>query len=187
MQISFRSPGMDSYRARALAFIHQTVQKYRSSLRMRVRSSRCLPSRDVTSYWPKRAKKTPNYESSSCWLFIKNRTETRRQFQNTTKMTRVKVLCDIKATIEIFKNGPSQKMRKINTWRHYVLDELENGTFEIEYVNSGRQQADVFTKPFCIRLNKKFVRFFSSGFLWRFLVVGFVSTFYFIFFVFNGI
>ena len=60
----------------------------------------------------------------------------------------IKMFCDNQSTIFVSKNPAEHKMMKHVDLRHkWIQEKVDNGEFEIDYVPTSRQLADIFTKP----------------------------------------
>nr|KYP46558.1 Copia protein [Cajanus cajan] len=60
----------------------------------------------------------------------------------------ITVLCDNTATINISKNPVLRSRTKhIEIKHHFIRDHVQKGTFELIYVKTAEQLADIFTKP----------------------------------------
>jgi hypothetical protein len=64
------------------------------------------------------------------------------------RFERVPLICDNTSVISVAKNSVFHK-RMIHLERryHFLRDYIEKGDIEMRYIDTGRQSADIFTKP----------------------------------------
>jgi hypothetical protein len=64
------------------------------------------------------------------------------------RFERVPLICDNTSVISVAKNSVFHK-RMIHLERryHFLGDYIEKGDIEMRYIDTGRQLADIFTKP----------------------------------------
>jgi hypothetical protein len=64
---------------------------------------------------------------------------------------RVPLMCDNTSVISVAKNPVFHKnMRHIERRHHFLRDHIEKGDIEMSYIDTERQLADIFTKPFIL-------------------------------------
>jgi hypothetical protein len=62
---------------------------------------------------------------------------------------RVPLMCDNISFISVAKNPVlHKKMRHVERRYHFIRDHAEKGDIEMRYIDTERQLADIFTKPF---------------------------------------
>jgi hypothetical protein len=62
---------------------------------------------------------------------------------------RVPLMCDNTIVIFVAKNPVFHKrMRHLERRHHFVRDHIEKGDIDMRYIDTERQLADIFTKPF---------------------------------------
>jgi hypothetical protein len=62
---------------------------------------------------------------------------------------RIPLMCDNTSAISVAKNSVFHKrMRHLRRRRHFLIDHVEKGDIEMRYIDTERQFADIFTKPF---------------------------------------
>ena len=60
----------------------------------------------------------------------------------------IKIFCDNTRTIHMSKNeNQHSKTKHIEIWYHFFRDHYEKGDFEIDYISTDFQLANIFTKP----------------------------------------
>jgi hypothetical protein len=65
------------------------------------------------------------------------------------RLERVPLMCDNISAISVAKNPVfHKKMRHVERRHHFVRDHVEKGDIEMKYIDTERQLADIFTKPF---------------------------------------
>jgi hypothetical protein len=63
-------------------------------------------------------------------------------------LSKVPLLCDNESAIHMVDNPVEHSRTKhIDIWYHFLRDHQQKGDFEIAYVNTQNQLADIFTKP----------------------------------------
>jgi hypothetical protein len=61
---------------------------------------------------------------------------------------RVPLMCDNTSAISVAKYpGFHKRMRHLKRRHHFLRDHVEKGDIEMRYIDTGRQLADIFTKP----------------------------------------
>jgi hypothetical protein len=64
------------------------------------------------------------------------------------RIERVPLMCDNSSAISVAKNLVfHKKMRYVERRHHFLRDHVEKGDIEMRYMDTGRQLADIFTKP----------------------------------------
>jgi hypothetical protein len=64
------------------------------------------------------------------------------------RLERVPLMCGNTSAISVAKNLVfHRKMRHVERRHHFLGDHVEKGYFEMRYINTERQLADIFTKP----------------------------------------
>jgi hypothetical protein len=65
------------------------------------------------------------------------------------RFERVPLMCDSTSAISVAKNLVfHKKMRYVERRHHFLRDHVEKGDVEMRYIDTERQLADIFTKPF---------------------------------------
>jgi hypothetical protein len=65
------------------------------------------------------------------------------------RFERVPLMCDNTSTISVAKNSFFHKrMSHLERRHHFLRDHVEKGDIEMRYIDTERQLADIFTKPF---------------------------------------
>jgi len=60
----------------------------------------------------------------------------------------VPLLCDNTSAINLTKNQIQHSRTKhIEIHHHFIKDHVSNGDCEVQFIETGRQLADIFTKP----------------------------------------
>ncbi|MGM5101745.1 Ty1/Copia family ribonuclease HI, partial [Escherichia coli] len=68
----------------------------------------------------------------------------------------VSVLCDNQSAIDISKNPVQHSRSKhIDIRYHFIKDQVEQGTIQLEYVGTKDQISDILTKPLSTELFEK--------------------------------
>jgi hypothetical protein len=72
---------------------------------------------------------------------------TMRDFE--VRFERVPLMCNNTSVISVVKNPVfHKKVRLIERRHHFLRDHIEKGDIEMRYIDTERQLADIFTKPF---------------------------------------
>jgi hypothetical protein len=62
---------------------------------------------------------------------------------------RVSLMCDNTSAIYVAKNSVFHKrMRHLERRHHFLRDHIEKGDIEMRYIDTEKQLANIFTKPF---------------------------------------
>jgi hypothetical protein len=65
------------------------------------------------------------------------------------RFERVPLMCDNTSAISVTKNPVfHKKVRQVERRHHFLRDHVEKGDIEMRYIDTERQLADIFTKPF---------------------------------------
>jgi hypothetical protein len=80
-----------------------------------------------------------------------------RPFDEHAKLDPVTLYCDNQSTIFVSKNPAEHKMMKHVDLRHkWIQEKVEDGAFQVQYISTKDQVADIFTKPLSTQLFEKF-------------------------------
>ena len=64
------------------------------------------------------------------------------------KVSKVPLLCDNTSAINLTKNQVQHSRTKhIEIRHHFIRDHVSNGDYEVKFIATERQLADIFTKP----------------------------------------
>jgi hypothetical protein len=65
------------------------------------------------------------------------------------RFERVPLMCDNTSAISVAKNPVShKKKRHVERRHHFLRDHVEKGDIEMRYIDTERQLANIFTKPY---------------------------------------